>query len=476
MPGSALMGHARRYRLLAFAVLLALTLPRMTGRTMFGDGMLYAAVARNMSVGEGTLWQPSFSETAYREFFEHPPLGFGLQAIAFWIAGDHLIVERGYSLAMFGLQAVLIVAIWRRLMPASHDWLPLFFWVAPSIVTWAAINNMLENTQAVLTTAAVYLLLRAVAARGAGQVAGWAIAAGLSVIVAVLTKGPVGFFPLVVPILALLLPGPPRPSQLARVSGFLLGTVFLLAVALVSYRPAHRAIVEYVEHQLAPSLAGLREVNNDPLAAAKHLGFGIMGRMIVMALAVRLAGRRGDVGDSWRVATFLLAVACAASLPIAISPKVLGHYFLPSVPMYALAAAAFAWSFLRSSAPTFAPSTLGRLAPTALGATLFVTAIGMPLVHGPIRPRDVTLLASLDAIDHVVPQATTVGACTASGDDWRLRTYMNRFFRVSIDTRDQPVNGWFLRTLDGCQAPASCTLAVDAAAFGLFDCRGSAAH
>ena len=55
--------------------------------------------------------------------------------------------------------------IWRRLQPPELDWLPLLFWILPSIVTWAVVNNMLENTQATATTAAVLALLVAAKAR-----------------------------------------------------------------------------------------------------------------------------------------------------------------------------------------------------------------------------------------------------------------------------------------------------------------------
>ena len=62
---------------------------------------------------------------------------------------------------MFGVHALLIAVIWRRLQPPGLDWLPLLFWILPSIVTWGVVNNMLENTQAVATTAAVLTLFLA---------------------------------------------------------------------------------------------------------------------------------------------------------------------------------------------------------------------------------------------------------------------------------------------------------------------------
>jgi hypothetical protein len=74
----------------------------------------------------------------YREFFEQPPLGFALQGAACAVFGDHLAVERGYALVVFLLHGVILAAIWRRLQRPEYDWLPVLFWLAPSITTWGS--------------------------------------------------------------------------------------------------------------------------------------------------------------------------------------------------------------------------------------------------------------------------------------------------------------------------------------------------
>src|SRR5262245_65331367 len=117
----------------------------MTQRGMFVDGVTYAVVARNMAQGVGSFWKPAFSATVYPEFYEQPPLGVGLQALAFALFGDHLAVERIFSVVVFAVHALLIVAIWRLLLPRRYDVIPLFFWILPAAVTWAVVNNMLEN-------------------------------------------------------------------------------------------------------------------------------------------------------------------------------------------------------------------------------------------------------------------------------------------------------------------------------------------
>src|SRR5215218_7930757 len=122
------------FRWLAAALLVTLILPRIAQPGMFLDGVTYAVVARNMSIGIGSLWEPSFSTTLYPRFFEQPPLGMALEAGAFRLLGDHLYVERLFTVTVFALTAWLIVAIWRHRLPRTYYWLPLFFWIVPSTV------------------------------------------------------------------------------------------------------------------------------------------------------------------------------------------------------------------------------------------------------------------------------------------------------------------------------------------------------
>jgi 4-amino-4-deoxy-L-arabinose transferase-like glycosyltransferase len=460
---------AARYRLFVVVLLVALTVPRMTQRGMFGDGLIHATLARNLSIGAGSMWAPRYTATTYRQYFEHPPLGFVLEGLAFRVFGDHLFVERLFPLLMFGLTALVMVGIWRRLAPVELDWLPLLYWILPSIVTWAVINNMLEVTQALFTTAAVLALLQASRASAVSRAAAWAGMAGLGVVAAVLTKGLVGLFPIAVPLLLVLLPQPARTGRLALIAGATLGTVIALGLLLYLYEPARHSLTEYLRVQLAPSLQGQREINSDPFAVPGHLGFGVVARMLVIAALFWLIGwRRSVVPTPWRVAAFFLSIGLCASLPIAISPKIVGHYFLPSVPFFALAFAAVsagpALALVRSS------GRLARLAPVVLAVVLSAATIGVVVTRGSLEPRDKPLLRDLDAIATAMPRDVTIGACRSSARDFRLHSYVNRFWRVSLEAGDAPISGWLLQADNACAPPPTCRRTASGEALALFQC------
>jgi len=160
---------------------------------MFIDGVTYAVIARNLAEGIGSFWFPFYTASVYPQFHEQPPLGFGLQAAAFAVFGDHLAVERVYSLVMGCLTAGLLVAIWRRTIhAAAHEWLPVVFWLLPSTVTWSIVNNMLENTQTVFTTAAVLAFICSLHASRAAWA--WALAGAFSFWAPFSSRDRTGFF------------------------------------------------------------------------------------------------------------------------------------------------------------------------------------------------------------------------------------------------------------------------------------------
>ena len=453
-------------RLAVVALLLALTIPRMAQRGMFSDGLVHANIARNMAIGVGSLWAPTYTQTAWIEYYEHPPLGLALEAVAFHALGDHLIVERFYSLLVLALHAVAIAGIWRRLRSAPLDWLAVLFWLIPSVVSWGAVNNMLENTQALLTTTAVLLMLDAARASTAAATASGSALAGIAVVAAVLTKGPAGLFPLVAPLVFRWLLLPPTISaadRRRRALAVLTPTLVVLVAGamLAAYEPSRHNLTMYVRTQLAPSLLGEREMS-EPLGIVRHMLLGISGRMAaLLGLCWWLTRRtRGsppaDAAGRTAAGAFMLLGACAAG-PFAFSPRLSGHYLLPAVPMFALGFASLAAAFVDARVRK---------------ALIMVTLLAVVVLASRRERRDDSLIRDLAAMEHVIPRAVLIGTCPhpRAARDWGLHSYMQRWYRVSLDARAEPVNGWFLRSDAACAVPESCLPAAAGVRLTLFRC------
>jgi 4-amino-4-deoxy-L-arabinose transferase-like glycosyltransferase len=81
---------------ISFLVLMAMvawgTLPRLAKKGLFGDGLLYASMSRNMAEGRGSIWQPYFSSSYWIEgvpstYYENPPLMIWVQSWFFRLIG-----------------------------------------------------------------------------------------------------------------------------------------------------------------------------------------------------------------------------------------------------------------------------------------------------------------------------------------------------------------------------------------------------
>jgi 4-amino-4-deoxy-L-arabinose transferase-like glycosyltransferase len=453
------------WRLLAVMAMLALTVPRMWQRGMFLDGVTYAAVARNMAEGAGSFWAPFFSRTLYPRFTEQPPLALGLEALAFVLAGDHPAVERVHALAVFLANGAVIAALARRLLPAWCDWVPVLLWLTPAVVTWSAVNNMLEQTQALFTSLACYGVLRTAGPCTSRASAGWAAFAGGAVAAAVLAKGPVGLFPLALPLLLLAAPPGARPAHAAIVWPAFYATVLVAATLVLLSEPSRHAIDAYVRSHLAPSLAGDRGAGSRAADLLRHLGVGIGSRLALLVVVARVALRRRRFPHQ-DIAPFLFAIALAASVPIAASPLIAGHYFVPSTAFFALGAAALVGP---GAAARPAPRRW-RALPGGLAGGLAAAIVLTLSVHGAVEVRDRDLLRSLDAIRPLVRGGETVGACPASATHWGLQAYLQRFHRISVRADGTGGDQWFVLVHGACEPPPGCLSATETAAFSWLRC------
>jgi hypothetical protein len=450
---------------------------------MFVDGVTYASIARNLAEGHGTFWVPSYTATIYPEFYDHPPLGFWLQSLWFRMLGDHLFVERLYSEIGALLTAWLVAVIWRRMngttRDVDYDWLPVLFWIAVPVVSWSIVSNLLEVTVSVWTTAAIALVLSALTSERAATRLGCAFASGLAVTAAFLTKGPIGLFPLAAPLalLPLVLSGNQRTprSRLALAASFEWLSVLICFGTLASIPVARSALGRYVTQQVVAAIGGQREVSAGPLTILKTLGEGVI-LPIVVGAGLIVAATRQFVVPSPRHrahAAAMLLLGLSGSVPILVSAKQAGHYLVPSVPFFALAAASLMMATAREGIERVGARRLSGAAGLAISA-LLLGAISLSYWAG--LGRDRQRLANLERLAAVMPRGETIGICPEWNGDWGLHAWFERRFGVSLDAAAWPSHDWLLRVGERSRSdcpPVQCRAVSDASSeLVLMKCHG----
>src|SRR5262249_31216918 len=160
--------------------------------------------------------------------------------------------------------ATLIIVIWREAYDgesgrAEQEWLAVAFWMLAPVVSWSIVGNLLETTVCVFVTAAVAALIATPPTAPPAAIVRGGIA-GAGVPGAVLSKGPVGLFPLAAPIaIAWLLPDRRRSAIWSALGQW---TTFAVCAGLLLAVPAARdSLAKYFDQQIVTSLAGQREVS-----------------------------------------------------------------------------------------------------------------------------------------------------------------------------------------------------------------------
>jgi len=463
------------FYLLVAGAFAFLTIPRMAQPGMFVDGVTYASIARNLAQSVGTFWSPVFTATVHSQFHEHPPLALALQGAAFAVVGDHLAVERVYSLALGGVTALLIAGTWRSATgERKYDWLPVVFWLLPSVVTWAIVNNLLENTQALFTTMAVFAFVRSL--QPASRSVLWAAPAGLAVVAATLAKGPTGLFPLAAPVIAAVVLRA-RRSQALRSGAAMFTAAGIAAVLLLLSGLARTALSVYWNQQVVASVTGVRGGGRWG-SLARHLSNGVvvrMGGLVALAwLCARLGHRPGKRSEpvlrGW--GWFFLALALAGSVPVALSARIMGHYLVPSIPLFALGAASVMLVLLRPALDRWIRQTSVRAVAACLGMVLLVSSVAWPMFGATLEPRDADWIREYRSVSPSMPRGVTMGTCEAARVDWRLHAYVQRFFSVSLDPEPGHRHRYFLRLGDrDCPAPPGCRSVAATDRLAVLDCQ-----
>lgn len=315
----------------------------------------------------------------------------------------------------------------------------MLLFIAFPIVTWAYSNNMLENTMVVFVLLSTLLLMFSLRQVRLGPALLLSALAGLSLFMAVLTKGVHALFPLVLPFFWWLVFRTVSFRRMAWVTFGLIAGVLLSAVLIVGIHDEAVAFMKtYLNNQLFKSLKGQRETANRFSLANKWLQESLAAWAFCL---VFLVWKRKKPLLQNKTFLFSFGIALCGSLPLLISPKQMGWYLLPSLPFFAMAYGAL---FGRSAAAAEGQvlySRRGMHAVMALSALLFMGGIaGMILEKGSIR-RDRHYHHDFIQQPYAFTPRTQVSVYPISlRKNFGLLAYSQRYFKISLTSDiEQPV-------------------------------------
>lgn len=454
--------------LIALCWLIGMFLPRVLIEGMFFDGLIYSSIARNLAEGQGSVWHLVFSERVAplgyfipNNFTDHPPLVFLTQSWFFRLFGDAWWVEKLYCSIILLCTGGAVVAVWRELYRDDAEsqhawWFALVLWYACPTVLWGYPYNQLDAPMALCDLCAVYCALRALRKEYQNSTLYhivWSMLAGISVLCAFMAKGPVGLYPLAVP---LVLWFAYRSTVQFSRAGF--HTVLMLCVlalggfVLYSHEPARHFMTQYLHNQIGGALSGTRvqELGTSRFDFLRILAIELSPMLLIAGFGACIAWwahTRKQIQFPLRTSlhyTLIIALsvlAVGASFPIMISLKQSAHYLVPALPLYAMAVASVCLPFVNRWWQSLAGKDLRRSRGVLILILLVVlayssTRFGVPARQGEII-RDLRVLTTL------IPPKTVLYAPEDIANNHEIAAYFQRYghYTIVIGT---PTEGTFL--------------------------------
>jgi 4-amino-4-deoxy-L-arabinose transferase-like glycosyltransferase len=421
------------FYLIVFAAFLILISPNQWSDGMFLDGLIYAAISRNMAIGIGDFWTPYYTANAPL-FYEHPPLAFWLESLFYRVMGDTIYVERIYSFITFLLTGYILVLIWKEVAGTDklmQGWVPLFFWVSVPTLTWACPNNMLENTMMIFTSLSAYFYIKS----KKSYYLPYIFLSGVSIFLGFLTKGPFALFPLSLPFWIWVFR---EERKISKTIGdtFLLILFMCLPLILIMKLDSRGAesLKIYFEQQVINSISGQREITvNTRFAILFDLLNDLIPSILAGLILFFIAKRKG-IGfvmqnRSWIFILFFLGLS--AVLPIMVSMKQRSFYIIPSFVFFSL-------SFALAILP-FIEALLNRITKNAIviikRVSIALAAISLVLSLTRIGKigRDEDEIRGVYEVIKTVPWGTTMGISEDTNTRWAMHAQFARYGNITLD-------------------------------------------
>ncbi len=424
------------------SVFSALVLPTMFQDGIFMDGLIYASIANNLSVGNGSYWYPEFTKTIAPIFNEHPPFGFILQSWFIDAFGSAFYIEKIYSGLTALFTAICIVLLWLQSSWNSNvrklAWLPVLLWIIIPKGFWSYQNNMLENTMGLFSILAFLTLLVSVHSSKTKRLMS-IIISSLLLLCSFLTKGFPGLYPLAFFGLYYIVFKKQYHFLHATINSiaFIVLTVGAFVALFVFIPDALENLTAYFNSQVMGSLSGKR------IPGSRWFIVGVMFQEIIapalLALVVSAIAYKKKLilvfrnARAKQNALFFLLVALSASVPIMVSPKQLSFYIVPSLPYFALSIA-----FLVAPAVV---KLLERLNPNTIMFNIFkyhafvtipAIAVYCFLTFGNFS-RNAEMIRDVDILGKHLGASSTITIGRVNVQNWGLMGYLQRRYLINLD-------------------------------------------
>jgi 4-amino-4-deoxy-L-arabinose transferase-like glycosyltransferase len=399
---------------------------------MFLDGITYSAVARHWGEGYGSTWNPFYHQNE-NPFMAHPPLVYVLLGTLFNWFGNAFWVENLYNFLILIFSFFIMMKLFSLLKHNKSNTIPfpIFLFACVLLMAWSYRCTMLENTLTFFLLVSTYFILLALK----NQKQSGLLLAGFFIFLACLTKGPVAFFPLAIPMFYDFLFNRINFKTIVNTFLLLIVSATFFIVLFYAVPDALTFFKVYIQKQIFPSLQGQLEVHPDGhFYLLKKLFLELLpliGCVLLCAVVMKKYDKKFTLP---RTAVLFICIAFVAFLPLLFSPKQRAFYLVPSL-MYFIISISFILDYnIQKFEIKFNSPWVKRL--NILLILLFV-GFGVYVVIAKNKyNRDEKLISDIRKIHKVIPEGKVFSADSAALHKYNAVAYLSRIGRYSIVDRN----------------------------------------
>ncbi len=423
--------------LAATGIFLLLVSPGLLTEGMFLDGLWYSSIADNLSSDLSRLWHLSYTNTINTEFYSHPPLAIWLESLWFAVLGEAFWVEKLCSFFSIVLAASVLVLIWKQLgFEMKYSFLPLFFLVLVPDISWAATNNMLENTMMIFVLLTVLFMLKSYDGKRKWL---FVLLSSLTIFLSFMTKGFTGLYTLAFPFCMWLVR---REETFMKMFCDTLWILLLFMLWFTLMVTLSDSAQTYFRNYFTLVLNGVevRTVSSRFTIIYKFVSqllpsVCILIMFVLYGIKLRKNGFRKEkngikIHKPLDLSVVFMLLALCGVVPVMLSLKQRGFYVLTVYPFCAIAFSVLVLSNVKKMFEIWSDRTKNII--FALSLFLFVSGIVANVFNFGRIGRDETKIEDMKVILRKVGRGDVVSVPLSMRREYSLYGYYYRYGKVSL--------------------------------------------
>jgi hypothetical protein len=260
--------------------------------------------------------------------------------------------------------------------------------------------------------------------------------AGMFIVLAVLSKGFPGFFPITVPFLHWLFI---RKHSFSKTILYSVGIGMILLIAgmaLYFYPASHQSLSIYLFKR------AFQRITEMPSVESRFFIFWRLLSELIPAFAftflVFLIARWKKINSQFstynRYAFLFVSIGLSGSLPLMLTRVQNGFYFVASLPFFGIGFALFTAPIMHQWIQKIPEKKYNLL--LLSGLFIFLTAMTLCYLQKDTFSRDKDLLNDIDLFASKIPSNTRVNCSHNTYQNWALNCYLVRYHHISINDID----------------------------------------